>query len=98
MNPIESLAQNTEARLDASRDLREAKELLKALNSQWDDIMKEIEDHHWMVDWMEFCGIMPKEEGDTTKTQKQIIEEWEAKNPQWEVIGSGLRRRKGGAS
>ena len=94
MSLIESLIHNTEARLDAGRDLREARDLLKALNSQWDDIMKELEEREMMADWMEFCGMMPKEEGDTTKTQKQVIDEWEARNPRWEVIGSGLRRRK----
>ena len=93
MNLIESISQNISARYDAMLQVREAKELIKALDSQWDDLMKEIEDGRFH-EWMEFSGILTPEEGSAKKTRSDVIKEWEARNPQWEITGSGLRRRK----
>ena len=80
------------ARLNAMRDnvkryydlcviVRNAKDEMKLLNDQFEDIAKNCHDED-PVEWLLSGRDVP------------AIREWEAENPQWIVSGNGVRKRK----
>jgi hypothetical protein len=90
MSKTKPLADNIVARLDAMRDIREAKDRLKLLEEQWEDISAELHREDVMA-WIDFAyGNDPS----VKVTWVKVNAEWEAKNPVWQIVNNGLRRRK----
>ena len=88
MNYQKTMAANITARYDAMREIRDAKDRLKALESQWSDIVDEVKQQDVLV-WINFCygGAAVK-----TKTWEQVADEWQTANPGWKVVNNGLRK------
>jgi len=88
MNYPKTMAANITARYDAMREIRDAKDRLKALESQWSDIVDEVKQQDVLV-WIDFCygGKDVK-----IKTWEHIQIEWEKANPGWKVMNNGLRK------
>lgn len=88
MNYPKTMAANITARYDAMKEIREAKERLKALESQWTDIVDEVRQQDILV-WIDFCYGGPDVK---TETWEQVEEEWHNANPEWKVVNNGLRK------
>lgn len=88
MNYPQTMAENITARYDAMRQIRDAKERLKALESQWADVAEEVKQKDILA-WIDFCYG-----GEHVKAQtwQQVADDWESKNPGWKVCNNGLRK------
>lgn len=88
MNYPKTMADNITARYDTIREIRDAKDRLKELESQWSDIVDEVKRQDILI-WIDFSygGADVK-----TKTLEQVADEWEAANPGWKLCNNGLRK------
>jgi hypothetical protein len=84
-----ALAENTTARLDAMRDLRELKDRILALESQWNDLSVECRGIDILC-WLSY--MHPLEKHSKGITAENTVREWTKKNPEWVVINGSIRR------
>jgi hypothetical protein len=91
MNYHKALAENTTARLDAMRDLRELKDRIPALESQWDDLSAECRETD-ILRWLSYMHPLEKDANGITAAN--TVRDWEGKNPEWMVIRGSIRRRR----
>ena len=91
MDYHKALSENTTARLDAMRDLRELKDRIQALESQWNDLSAECRETD-ILRWLSF--MHPLEKHVNGITAANTVRDWEGKNPEWMVIKGSIRRRR----
>lgn len=84
------LAANCRATWNAMVQAREARDLLAQLNSQWEDLVESAQQTDKLA-WLDFVYDLWGKGGVTLRNEKA---EWESWNPDWQIVGNGIRRRK----
>lgn len=81
----DALTANAVRQLDISLQILQLKEERELLYLQWNDLSKDLKDQNESI-WVEYIYF--------GEELSRAHNRWEADNPEWQISGSNVRRRK----